>query len=429
MRAAYIIPGSGSSFYCGNCMRDALYVSSLRRYENIEVMAIPLYLPLIEYIAENQRENDVFFGAVSLYLKEKIPALKTMPAFVDKLMDSRPLLNFAAKQAGTTSPDGLEQMTLNMIRTENPSRGKEINRLADYIREKGGADVVHVSNALIMGLATQLKKALDRPIICSLQNEDDWIDEMKEPYRKQAWGLIAEEERHIDHFVSSSQYFKDLIIARTGIDEKRISVVPPAVETSPLHKTRMNSSDLAIGFFARLNKNNGLDKLIDAFVILKKRNSHPGLKLHVSGGYTKDDKQFHDLQIAKITEENLTNDVIFHPGFTGTHKQNFFESIDLLSVPVRKHDAFGLYLLEAISSGVPVVQPHTGAFPEIIKATEGGITYTPDTVEQLVASLDEMLHDQDKLRRTGLKGRETMSRNFSPQATASSLMKVYEKVV
>ena len=44
-----------------------------------------------------------------------------------------------------------------------------------------------------------------------------------------------------------------------------------------------------------------------------------------------------------------------------------------MSVPVRKHDGYGLYLLEANAAGVPVVQPATGAFPEIIERTRGGI--------------------------------------------------------
>jgi len=62
----------------------------------------------------------------------------------------------------------------------------------------------------------------------------------------------------------------------------------------------------------------------------------------------------------------------------------------VLSVPVRKHDGYGLYLLESNMAGVPSVQPATGAFPEIIEITGGGITYSPDTVEGFVSQPSEI---------------------------------------
>ena len=63
--------------------------------------------------------------------------------------------------------------------------------------------------------------------------------------------------------------------------------------------------------------------------------------------------------------------------------------------PVRKHDGYGLYILEANSAGVPVVQPATGAFPEIIGRTTGGITYSPDSVSELAENLLKLLKDND----------------------------------
>ncbi|MBC8320868.1 MAG: glycosyltransferase family 4 protein [Bacteroidetes bacterium] len=428
MKITYLIPGSGDNFYCGNCQRDTLYVSWLKKIENIEVSAIPLYLPPGDKNFGGELENEVFFGAVSLYLKEKVPLFRSMPTFVDRLLDSPSLLNFAAKQAGTTNPIGLEETTLSMIRTNDPSREKEISRLAKFIHDSGGTDIIHISNALIMGVAVQLKKVLGKPVVCSLQNEDDWIDEMKEPYGTMAWQLISAEEKHIDLFITTSHYFKKLIISKTGISEDKIYVVPSALEVVRDRKLYNSSEAPSIGYYSRLNKMNGLDKIIDAYIIIRKRNTHPGLKLHLSGGYTSDEKGFIKEQTTKLKKEGLENDVILYNAFSGAQKQSFFNSIDLLSVPVRKHDAYGLYLLEAISSAVPVVQPHTGAFPEIVESTKGGVTYTPDTVEKLAETLDELLNDREKLHKIGLAGRETISQNLTPKAMALGLIEVYKKL-
>ena len=89
----------------------------------------------------------------------------------------------AARRSGTTNTEGLEDMTLSMIKGENAFPEKELKRLVKYLTENGKPDVIHLSNALIIGLARQLKRYLDVKIVCSLLNEDDWIDEMAEPYQ------------------------------------------------------------------------------------------------------------------------------------------------------------------------------------------------------------------------------------------------------
>ena len=139
-----------------------------------------------------------------------------MPAFLDKIFDATPMLKIAARQAGTTRTEGLENLTLNMIRGDNSTRDNEVDRLVKYLSEDSKPDAIHLSNALIIGLAKQLKKRLNIRIICSLQNEDDWIDAMVEPYRSKAWKMIAEEAVHIDAFISPSQYYKDLFIRKQG---------------------------------------------------------------------------------------------------------------------------------------------------------------------------------------------------------------------
>ncbi|NIP97605.1 MAG: glycosyltransferase family 4 protein, partial [Akkermansiaceae bacterium] len=54
---------------------------------------------------------------------------------------------------------------------------------------------------------------------------------------------------------------------------------------------------------------------------------------------------------------------------TREEKEEFLRGLSILSVPVTFPEAFGLYVVEAMASGVPVVQPDTAAFPEVISAT------------------------------------------------------------
>jgi glycosyltransferase involved in cell wall biosynthesis len=289
MKIVYLITGSGGSFYCGNCYRDMIYLRAIRKVPGISASAIPLYLPPDGTGSETGLDKKVFFGAISMYLREKVPIFRNMPVFIEKLVDSSPMLKMAARRAGTTRTEGLEEMTLNMIKGENAFPVKELQRLVNYLTRDGKPDIIHLSNALIIGLARRLKKKLDVKIVCSLLNEDDWIDEMAEPYQSGAWKLISKEASYVDAFLTPSIYYKELFIAKTGISGENFNVIPLGIDTGELTKIEKNETYPSIGYFCRINSQNGFDKLVDAFIELKKNNDLPGLTLHVSGGYTADD--------------------------------------------------------------------------------------------------------------------------------------------
>jgi glycosyltransferase involved in cell wall biosynthesis len=99
-----------------------------------------------------------------------------------------------------------------------------------------------------------------------------------------------------------------------------------------------------------------------------------------------------------------------------------------MSVPVRKTDGYGLYILEANSAGVPVVQPATGAFSEILEITGGGVIYSPDTVEDLSMNLDKLLLDKELRIKLSVNGKKGVSENLSLEKMASNLSDIYSKL-
>jgi glycosyltransferase involved in cell wall biosynthesis len=405
-----------------------LYFKAIRKVPGITAAAIPLYLPPDSTTIESGLDSKVFFGAISMYLREKVPMLRKMPAFIDKFLNASPLLKIAARRAGTTRTEGLEKLTLNMIKGDNAFRQEEIDRLVNYLISNGKPDIVHLSNALIIGLAHQLKKRLDVKIICSLLNEDDWIDEMAEPYRGNAWKLISEEAGNVDAFITPSRYYKDLFINKTGLSGDNIHIVPIGIESeNPVH-SKENIQSPSVGYFCRVSYQNGFDKLVDAFIELKSSNMMPGITLHVCGGFTGDDKPFIREQIKKIKDLGFESSVRIYTEFQGNAMQEFFKNIDIMSVPVRKHDGYGLYILEANAAGVPVVQPATGAFPEIIEMTKGGITYSPDNISELSSSLFKLLNEKNLRAELGEKGKNRIREEFTLEKMSQGLSDVYGKI-
>ena len=428
MKIVYLITGSGGSFYCANCYRDMLYVKAIRKVPGISARAIPLYLPPDRKTTDNSFDKEVFFGAISMFLREKVRLFRNMPDFLEKFFDFTPFLKIAARQAGTTRTEGFEELTLNMIEGDNAFRKKEVDRLVNYLMKDGHPDIIHLSNALILGLARQLKNRMNVRIVCSLLNEDDWIDDMVEPWRSKAWKMIAKESVYVDRFVTPSNYNKLQFISKTGLKGDNIYIVPLGFDLGPSLTVTKIDRPPAIGYFCRVSYHNGIDKLVDAFIDLKIKNAVPGLTLNICGGYTGDDKPFISTQIKKIREHGFQKSVKIYPEFQGNKKMEFFNDVDIISVPVRKYDGYGLYILEANSSGIPVVQPATGAFPEIIKMTGGGITYSPDTVEELSSALLRLLKDSKLTHDLGETGKRNVKSELSLDRMSAGLSGVYDTV-
>jgi len=430
MRVFYLITGSGGSFYCANCYRDMLYLRAIKRVPGITAKAVPLYLPPDKSLKEPGFEKEVFFGAISMFLRDRVKALRDMSPKWDRILDSAPLLKLASKMSGSTNASGLEEMTLNMIGGENTFSGAEVDRLLRFISKEGDPDIIHLSNALIMGLAKQIKKkSKNVKIVCSLLNEDDWIEDMPEPFRSKAWTLIGKEAGNIDKFLTPSNYYKDFFVGKTGVDPSKIEVVPIGFDPEPIEPMARKSEKPSIGFFCRLYYNNGFDKLVDAFIKLKESGEHPDLTLSACGGFTAADKPYIAEQVRKLKAHGLNRSLILYNEFTGNKKAEFLNNVDIISVPVHKYDGYGLYILEANSAGIPVVLPATGAFPEIVENTGGGIVYSPDTVEELTESLSMLLKDKVRAKQLGEIGRKLVKNNLSMDKMTEGISDIYMKLV
>jgi glycosyltransferase involved in cell wall biosynthesis len=429
MKIVYLITGSGGSFYCGNCYRDMLYVRAIRKVPGVSAQAIPLYLPPDRSNIREGFDKKVFFGAISMYLREKVRFFRNMPSFVERIVDAGAFLKLAARQAGTTRTEGLEDLTLNMIEGDNAFRKHEVDRLVRYLNADGKPDIVHLSNALILGLARQLKQRMDVRIVCSLLNEDDWIDDMAEPYQSRAWKLIAKEARYVDSFITPSNYSKELFRQKTGLDGNNVHIVPLGFDPAISENKRSGKDSPALGYFCRVNSHNGFDKLVDAFIEIKSRDLVPELTLNVCGGFTGDDKPFIMDQIRKIKEKGYRKSIKIYPEFMGDKKQEFFNDVDVISVPVRKYDGYGLYILEANGAGIPVVQPATGAFPEIIEMTGGGLVYSPDNHDELVNTLVRLLNNKELQRELGDRGKQNVLGKLSLDKMSGTLAERYMELL
>ena len=427
MKIAHIIPGSGGSFYCGNCLRDSKYVRALKDLGH-QVIKVPMYLPLFDD-AHDLSDVPVFYGAVNLYLKQRFPIFRHMPAFVENALDSKSVLQMAAHKAGSTRAKGLEEMTVSMLLGEDGLQKAELDRMVDWLANEAKPDVVHLSNALLLGLARQIKLKLNIPVVCSLQDEDVWVDVMTDLYRKEVWDLMSERGKDVDAFISVSNYYAAEIHQKMTIRENQMHTVHIGVDTSDYSPKNITEKEPVIGYISRMCEENGLAVLVDAFILLRKNAEYSAVKLKITGGKTDDDLHFIKVQKQKISNAGLGKDVFWEEEFEGEERHKFFDSVRLISVPVMNGEAFGLYQLEAMASGIPMVQPALGAFPEVIEISGGGVIYTPNSPENLSKALGNLILNDKKLQELSLAGLIGVKQHFDIHEQAKKMVAVYERVL
>lgn len=427
MKIAHIIPGSGGSFYCGNCLRDSKYVTALKELGH-QVIKVPMYLPLFDD-ASDLNEVPVFYGAVNLYLKQNYPVFRFMPAFIEHALDSRSVLTMAAQKAGSTRAKGLEQMTLSMLLGEEGSQHAELEKMVDWLATEAKPDIVHLSNALLLGLARRIRQKMNIPVVCSLQDEDVWVDVMTEKYRREIWQLMGERGAEIDAFIAVSDFYSGEIRKKMVIREDKISTVHLGVDSFDYLPKNIHWKEPVIGYISRMCEENGLAVLVDAFILLKRNPEYRDVKLKITGGNTDDDIPFIKIQKKKLHASGLDKDVSWDDDFGADERQEFFDTVKLISVPVLKGEAFGLYLLEALASGIPVVQPALGAFPEVVEISEGGIIYSPNDPVALAEALGSVILDGEKLNELSVKGISGVKKHFNINRQAEKMVRIYEEAI
>lgn len=427
MKVVQIIPGSGGSFYCGNCMRDSKYIDALRG-QGLEVVIVPMYLPLSPK-EKNESTIPVFYGAINLYLKQVFPIFRKAPAWVERVLNSKPMLKFAAGMANSTRANGLEDMTISMLMGEHGAQKEELEKMVDWLEHHYKADVIHISNALLLGLTHQLKERLRIPVVCSLQDEDVWVDGMDEAFREKTWNLLREKAVEVDRFISVSHYFTSFMKAKLDLPDHKITTLHLGVD--PADYTFRNAVEKGrnIGYLSRLCEENGLDILIDAFILLKSMPGNNAGHLLLTGGSTGDDAAFIAEQKRKINQAGLADQVRFIHDFSQEKRNAFFEQVTVLSVPVRHGEAFGIYLTEAMAAGIPIVQPALGAFPEIVQGSGGGVIYQENTPLALAETLKQLLSDSDQLATLSAQARQSIEQTFNIHALSKEMAAIYEQAI
>ena len=424
MRIAYVAAGAARMF-CGSCLHDNTLAAALMRLGE-DVVLLPTYTPL-RTDEENVSYGRVFFGGVNVFLQQKSALFRHTPRWFDRWLDHPAVLNWLSNRAGSVDATQLGDLTVSMLEGEAGRQRKEIEKLAGWLASDYRPDVVHLSNAMLVGLARILREQLHVPIVCSLSGEDIFLDKLPPPYYDQARAVLSKRANDIDAFVALNRYYADYMTDEMSLPAGRVHVIPHGLDLEG-HAERPPRADGApptVGYFARICEDKGLHVLAEACDLLARRRPDLPFRLRVAGYLGHAEKAYLANVESRIRSGPLRERYAYLGELDRPAKIAFLQSLDVFSVPTVYRESKGLPALEAMANAVPVLLPEHGSFPELVRDTGGGLLHRPVDAADLADKLERLFTSEQEAREMGRRGRAAIVERYHARAMAEATRRLY----
>jgi glycosyltransferase involved in cell wall biosynthesis len=417
--------------YCGSCLRDNALASELISRGH-DVILLPVYTPT-RTDEPNVSNEKVFFGGISVYLEQYWPLFRKSPQWLDRVWDSKLALKLASRRSISTSPKMLGELTVSMLKGEGGFQRKEIAKMIEWLKSEAPPDLISLPYSLLIALAQPIREILGRPVCCTLQGEDLFLEGLLEPYRSEALDLIRANVKYVDAFIAVSEFYAGFTPDYLGIPPEKIRVVPLGINLqgyeSKAATLRTGAQPFTVGFFARIAPEKGLHVLADAYCRLRAAGDIPEARLEAAGYLAPEHRKYLRDVEEQMKKAGFASEFHYRGALDREEKIAFLEKLDLLSVPATYNEPKGIFLLEAMACGVPVVQPSRGGFTEIVEKTGGGLLVEPDNPESLAEGILRIYRDPTLAEELGTSGARNVREHYSVAHMADRALEVYESVL
>ena len=424
MKILYITAGA-AGMYCGSCLLDNALAAELMA-QGHDVILLPVYTPTLTD-EKNVSQRRVFFGGISIYLEQHLSIFRKTPWLLDRIWESPWLLELFSGRGISPDPTLLGELTLSMLKGESGNLKKEFEKLSNWLRSEPAPDIVHLPNSLLIGMAGPIREVLRRPVCCTVQGEDLFINRLQERYREPAIELIRSQVEFVDAFLFPNRSYAAQMSSLFSIPQSKVFTVPLGINLSSYSNAGPTHSSLfTIGFFARLAPEKGLHVLCEAYYQLRKQGLLPESRLEV-GGYLGPEQQSYLNTILETWRDWGLSGEFYYQGAMGkAEKINFYRKLDIFSLPATYDEPKGLSALEAMASGVPVILPRRGTFIEMIEKTSGGLLFDPNDPDSLAQAIHRLYSNRAMANELAANGVRGVRKHYSITSMAHHVLEVYQ---
>ena len=424
MRIAFLAAGAGE-MYCGACARDVVLARGLlARGHTVQI--IPLYTPL-------RTDRDVppvapvFYSGVLCYLEQMAGLFRHLPRFLQRALSSPALLRVASRLALSTRPAKLGALTVSVLSGTHGRQARELAELVAYLTSGPRPDVIRLPNSLLSGLAEEFRARLHCPIVCALQGEESFVEGLPEPYRVQTLELLRKNARSVDLFIATGESYARKMAALLSVPAEKIRVVRTGLdaESFPVNGKRPRAP-FVLGYLSVITPRKGLDVAIAAFRLLAGEQRRD-VRLLVAGRIL-DRPYWHEVG-EKVSDAGLEGRFEYLGEVDLAGKLEFFRRCSAFMLPSRIEEARGLAVMEALGSGLPVVVPRAGIFPEMLARTGGGVLFPPGDAAALAREVARLQDDPAAADELGRNGAAGVRREYSAARMIADIEEAYANLL
>jgi glycosyltransferase involved in cell wall biosynthesis len=422
------ITAGAADMYCGSCLRDNALAATLMR-QGHQVTLLPVYTPTVTDEPSVSAGQRVFFGGISVYLQQHFPLFRRTPWLIDRIWDAPAVIKQFATRSIQVDPRMLGALTVSTLKGEGGYQRKEVEKLVEHLRGEPRPDVVNLPNSMLIALAKPIRRIFRCPIVVTLQGDDLFLEGLPEPYKSESLNLIRSQIDEADLFVSVSEYYTRFMSDYLGIPADRIRTVPLGVNVAGLSAAAQSVRAFTIGYFARIAPEKGLHNLVDAYRILRQERGLPPSRLRAAGYVAAAQRPYLQELERMLTSWGLGGEFAYLGAVDRKAKIRFLRDVDVFSVPTDYHEPKGLFLLEAMACGVPVVEPNHGAFPEMIEKTGGGVLSRSEKPADIADAIYSLWRDRDLAAALGRRGAEGVRAHYTIDHMAHRMADVYRELI
>lgn len=231
-------------------------------------------------------------------------------------------------------------------------------------------------------------------------------------------------EQIYQYYIAVSNYAANHFLASGIIEKERVKVLYNGIEIEKFkrklsleekrelkNKYNIKENEKVIMFCGRTVIGKGIKELILAFKRMKNINN---AKLLIVGNsaFGKNIQTEFDRELIKISQD-IKDKIVFTSFIPNDDLYKIHNIADIAVVPTITEEAFGMVVVEAMASGLPLIVTRSGGIPEIVNE-ENAIIVDKDEflIENIAKSLDFLVTNENKRINMGIKGAE-LANNFS----------------
>ena len=242
--------------------------------------------------------------------------------------------------------------------------------------------------------------------------------------------------RGCDLVLALTETEQDQITSLYAVPNERIRVIPPGVDTvrfcpasspKPVIRQALGLPDRVTVFtLGRLDERKGFDLFFHAVGALA-QSTRPGPSIVISAGDGSPQEAAEHAKLDTIIAElNLRSMITWLPVLPEADLPRYYQAADVFVLPSR-YEPFGIVMLEAMASGVPVVATQEGGPSKVIEQGVDGLLVDPTNATQFSDAMNDLLGSQDKRSAFGLRAREKVQEKYGWKVIADRHTAAYDE--